>query len=120
VISVGSFVEISGNTTPGDSAPSIEHAQIHVLRNATLPVAAPKTLDTLLTGSEDSQWVQTAGIVHSVSLEDRLPPDFAQGVPRNWCWGSRPATASSRPEATGVRALLVAAGEQEDIRPFFA
>lgn len=81
-ISVGSFVEISGNTTPGDFAPSIEHAQIHVLGNAPLPAAAPKTLDTLLTGSADSQWVQTVGIVHSVSLEDRLPPDMRRGPPQ--------------------------------------
>jgi len=81
-ISVGSFVEISGNTTPGDFAPSIEHAQIHILRNVPLPAAAPETLDTLLIGSEDSQWVQTAGIVHSVSLEDRLPPDMRRGPPQ--------------------------------------
>ena len=81
-IRVGSFVEISGNTTPGDFAPSIEHAQIHILRNAPLPAAAPKTLDIMLTGSEDSQWVQTTGIVHSVSLEDRLPPDMRRGPPQ--------------------------------------
>lgn len=81
-ISVGSFVEISGNTAPGDFAPSIEHAGIHVLGTAPLPAAAPRTLETLLAGSEDSQWVQTTGIVHSVSLEDRLPPDMRKGPPQ--------------------------------------
>lgn len=81
-IRVGSFIEIRGNTTPGDFAPSIEHAQIHILGSRPLPPAALKTLDILLTGSEDSQWVQTTGIVHSVSLEDRLPPDMRKGLPQ--------------------------------------
>src|SRR3954454_21014209 len=34
---VGSLVEVAGNTTPGDFAPSIEHAKIRVLGQAALP-----------------------------------------------------------------------------------
>jgi signal transduction histidine kinase/DNA-binding response OmpR family regulator len=82
-LSVGAFVEITGNTTPGDFAPSIEHARIHVLRKkASMPAPASWPLDSLLAGSEDSQWVQTTGIVHSVSFEDRLPPDMRRGPPQ--------------------------------------
>jgi PAS domain S-box-containing protein len=81
-ITAGSLVEVNGNTTAGDFAPSIEHARIHPLGSAALPSPAPKTLEVLLTGSEDSQWVEVKGIVHSVALEDRLPPDMRKGPPQ--------------------------------------
>jgi signal transduction histidine kinase/CheY-like chemotaxis protein len=78
-ISVGSLVEVDGNTTPGDFAPSIEHARIRVLGRAALPAPSRKSLEELLTGQEDSQWIEVRGIVHSVALEDRLPPDMRKG-----------------------------------------
>src|ERR1039458_6713059 len=76
---VGSLVEVDGNTTPGDFAPSIEHARLRVLGRAALPAPRPKSLQDLLTGQEDSQWIEMSGIVHSVALEDRLPPDMRKG-----------------------------------------
>jgi signal transduction histidine kinase/DNA-binding response OmpR family regulator len=78
-ITVGSLVEVDGNTTPGNFAPSIEHARIRVLGSAALPAPSQKSLQDLLTGQEDSQWTEVHGIVHSVSLEDRLPPDMRKG-----------------------------------------
>jgi PAS domain S-box-containing protein len=81
-ISVGSLVEVDGNTTPGDFAPSIEHAKIRVLGRAALPAPVRKSLQDLLTGQEDSQWTEVKGIVHSVALEDRLPPDMRRGPPQ--------------------------------------
>ena len=81
-IGAGSLVEIDGNTTPGDFAPSIEHAEIHLIGRAPLPAAAPKSIDALLTGAEDSQWVEVQGIVHSATIEDRLPPDMRSGPPQ--------------------------------------
>src|ERR1035438_10119053 len=53
----GSLVEVDGNTTPGDFAPSIEHASIRVLDHAALPAPRRKSLQDLLTGQEDSQWI---------------------------------------------------------------
>jgi serine phosphatase RsbU (regulator of sigma subunit)/PAS domain-containing protein len=82
LLSAGSLVEIDGNTTAGDFAPSIEHARIRVIGRSRLPVATRKHLDTLLTGSDDSQWVGIEGIVHSVSREDHLPPDMRRGPPQ--------------------------------------
>jgi hypothetical protein len=35
-----------------------------------------------MTGKEDSQWVQVDGIVRSVAIEDRLPPDMRRGPPQ--------------------------------------
>jgi PAS domain S-box-containing protein len=81
-VSVGNQVEVEGNTTPGEYAPSIENTTIHVLGRAALPPAPLKSIDRLLTGEEDSQWVAIQGIVHAVSVEDRLPPDMRQGTPQ--------------------------------------
>jgi hypothetical protein len=75
-ITVGSLVEVDGSTTPGDFAPSIEHARIRVLGRAALPAPRRKSVEELLTGQEDSQWIEIHGIVHSVALEDSLPPDM--------------------------------------------
>ena len=96
-IAVGSLVEVDGNTTPGDFAPSIEHARIRVLGRAALPVPRRKSLEELLMGQEDSQWIEVHGIVHSVALEDSLPPDMRRGPPGvrpSWCSGSRPSTTN--------------------------
>ena len=81
-IAVGSLVEVDGNTTPGDFAPSIEHARIRVLGRAAMPVPRRKSLEELLMGQEDSQWIEVHGIVHSVALEDSLPPDMRRGPPQ--------------------------------------
>jgi PAS domain-containing protein len=81
-ITAGSLVEVDGNTTPGDFAPLIEHARFRVLGRAALPAPSRKSLEDLLTGREDSQWIEVHGIVHSVTLEHRLPPDMRQGPPQ--------------------------------------
>src|SRR5450432_4532976 len=78
-ITVGSLVEVDGNTTPGGFAPSIEHARIRVLGRAGLPAPSRESLQDLLTGQQDRQWTEVHGIVHSVALEDRLPPDMRKG-----------------------------------------
>ena len=81
-ISFGSLVEVDGYTTPGDFAPSIKNARIRVLGRAALPSPARKTLPDLLTGREDSQWIEVTGIVHTAALERRLPPDMREGPPQ--------------------------------------
>jgi PAS domain S-box-containing protein len=81
-LAAGSLVQVDGNTTPGEYAPSIENAKIHVLGHSALPAAPLKSMDRLLTGREDSQWVAIQGIVHSVGIEDHLPPDMRPGAPQ--------------------------------------
>jgi hypothetical protein len=78
----GAVVEVLGQTTAGDFAPSIERAQVRVLGRAPLPAPSPATLDNLFTGLFDSQWVSVRGIVQSVEVEDRLPPDMRSGSPQ--------------------------------------
>src|ERR1017187_6640631 len=81
-ITAGSLVEVDGNTTPGEFAPSIEHARFRIIGRAALPAPRRRSMEELLTGQEDSQWVEVHGIVHSVALEDRLPPDMRKGPPQ--------------------------------------
>jgi signal transduction histidine kinase/CheY-like chemotaxis protein len=78
-LAAGDLVQVRGNTAPGDFAPAIENATVQVLGQANLPVAPRKTLDSLFTGVEDSQWVAFQGVVHAVTIEDRLPPDMRRG-----------------------------------------
>ena len=81
-LAAGNRVQVNGNTAPGEYAPSIENAHISVLGQGTLPAAPLKSMDRLLSGVEDSQWVAVQGIVHSANIEDRLPPDMRQGPPQ--------------------------------------
>jgi PAS domain S-box-containing protein len=81
-LAAGDLVEVDGNTTPGEYAPSIEHATIKVLGTAPLPVASRQSMNRLLSGVQDSQWVAIQGTVHAATIEDRLPPDMRQGTPQ--------------------------------------
>jgi signal transduction histidine kinase/CheY-like chemotaxis protein len=75
----GDLVSVEGITGGGDFAPLIEKAEVRILGRAPLPAAPLRSLDRLLTGVDDSQWVSVQGIVHWVIIEDRLPPDMRQG-----------------------------------------
>jgi signal transduction histidine kinase/DNA-binding response OmpR family regulator len=81
-LQTGSLVEVEGNTTAGDFAPSIEHARVRVLGFGALPSPARRSLEDLLTGREDSQWTEVRGVVRSATLEATLPPDMRRGPPQ--------------------------------------
>jgi signal transduction histidine kinase/CheY-like chemotaxis protein len=63
----GDLVEVEGSTDPGNFAPQIVRPVITVLGRAPLPRARRVDIERLFTGKEDSQWVETAGVVRSVS-----------------------------------------------------
>jgi diguanylate cyclase (GGDEF)-like protein len=64
----GTLVDVSGKSAPGDFAPIVDQARITVIGPDRLPDdAKPVTLPTLLTGAEDGQWVEIAGVVHAVT-----------------------------------------------------
>ncbi len=77
----GDFVEVQGVIGPGEFAPVVDHPRILVLGKAALPVAKRLPLEDLLTGEQDSQWVEVRGIVHAVSFEDAIPPTMTKGRP---------------------------------------
>ncbi|HLM97933.1 MAG TPA: ATP-binding protein [Bryobacteraceae bacterium] len=65
----GDLVEVRGVTAPGAFAPIVDNPQIHVIGKASLPSPNHLPLDDLLTGQQDSQWIELRGIVHSIELD---------------------------------------------------
>src|ERR1035437_8070008 len=68
----GTLVEVTGISGRGDYAPLILHGSVKIVGDSHLPErAARPTMAELLSGSQDGQWVEVAGIVHSVHAEDK-------------------------------------------------
>ncbi len=107
-IGAGSLVEIDGNTTPGDFAPSIEHAEIHLIGRAPLPAAAPKSIDALLTAPKTaSGWRCRESFI-------RPPSRIAcrrtcAAALRNWSWTSISEAIASKPESRALAAMPISA-----------
>lgn len=66
----GELVEIEGQTSPGEYAPIVEPRRIVVVGAAALPAPKLATYEQLASGKEDSQFVEIAGIVRSVHLDE--------------------------------------------------
>lgn len=67
-ISPGSEIEVQGVCDKGDYAPIIKASAIRVLGTAPMPAPHHVSIDQLLTGLEDSQWVEVTGVVRSYSV----------------------------------------------------
>jgi signal transduction histidine kinase len=66
------LVEITGFTGPGDFAPVIKEEHLQGLGAATLPNPQSATIEVLMTGSEDSQWMVVNGMVRSQTVVDNI------------------------------------------------
>ena len=66
----GQLVEVEGVTSPGEYAPVVVPHSVKVIGAGTMPTAKPVTLGELVSGSEDSQFVEVSGIVRSVRFEE--------------------------------------------------
>lgn len=66
----GQVVELEGNTSPGEYAPIVVPRGVRLLGEGPLPVPKPVTYEQLAGGSEDSQFVEIAGIVRTVQFEE--------------------------------------------------
>ena len=66
-VSPGTLVDAQGVSGAGEYAPIIFHPQIKVVGHASLP-ANPRreSLAQLKSGTEDGQWVEVEGLIHSV------------------------------------------------------
>ena len=69
----GDYVEVDALTGPGDFAPVLVKPRFTVLRRDAMPAAAQCTLDALLAGLADSQWVQIEGVVRKAATETGHP-----------------------------------------------
>ena len=65
----GQLVEVSGTTAAGDFAPIVNNASVRALGHAPLPEPAHPSPADLFTGRYDSEWVESDGIVQTVSTQ---------------------------------------------------
>jgi PAS domain S-box-containing protein len=63
---VGDVVVIEGVSSPGEYAPIVRPLTVRVLGRTTLPGARRVSFEDLVTGHEDSQWVEVVGLVRTV------------------------------------------------------
>jgi signal transduction histidine kinase/ActR/RegA family two-component response regulator len=65
-VAAGDLADVFGVTTPGGFAPSISDGWATRISPGSMPAPAPVSFDDLLSGKQDSLWVQTEGVVQSV------------------------------------------------------
>ena len=66
----GQLVEIEGQTGAGEYAPIVIPRTIKVLGQGVMPTAKPASPEQLVSGREDSQFVEVIGTVRSVRFEE--------------------------------------------------
>jgi hypothetical protein len=91
----GDFLEIEGVANPGGYAAIVAHPQTRVTGKGALPPAPVYSLDHLLTGIEDCQWVAVDGVVRSVELPKQT-------------------TSYSNQAASGVNNVLITLRREQD------
>jgi signal transduction histidine kinase len=92
----GTAVEISGITYAGAYAPTITAPKVQVIGTAKLPLAKPVSVEELMSGAEDSQRIETAGIVRDARVDGtRLLIDLAEGGYRFRAYATVPADYAS-------------------------
>jgi len=66
----GQLVEIEGRTGAGEYAPIVIPHSLKIVGDAQLPAARPVSTEELVSGREDSQFVEVSGTVRSVRYEE--------------------------------------------------
>lgn len=66
----GQMVMVEGVTSPGEYAPVVVPSQIKPVGEGKFPAAKPVSAADLVSGTEDSQFVEISGIVRSVRYEE--------------------------------------------------
>ena len=67
----GQFVDVRGETDPGEYAPVVMVHHIAILGRATnFPAATPVSFEQIASGQEDSQFVEIRGIVRAARYDD--------------------------------------------------
>ncbi len=69
-IRVGDLVDVEGFSAPGGFAPIVVDPAVRIVGRARLPAAENLSLDALLSGRHDSEWVESEGLVQQVTTAD--------------------------------------------------
>lgn len=66
-INLGTLVEVTGVSNPGNYAPILIASSVQAVGEAPVPFfPVRRSLTELMTGADDSHWVEVEGVVHSV------------------------------------------------------
>jgi hypothetical protein len=65
----GQVVDVEGVTSAGEFAPVIAPSSVTVIAQSQLPAPTPVSLEQLVSGREDSQFVQFSGLVRAVHFD---------------------------------------------------
>jgi PAS domain S-box-containing protein len=68
-LAAGDVVVVEGVTGPGEYAPIVQPTAVRVVGHEDLPPPRRVLFEDLMTGREDSQWVELVGLVRSVQGE---------------------------------------------------
>lgn len=71
-LEAGQLIELDGVTEMPDFAPQIGSPHYKVVGKAPLPAAKKVSLERMLSTSEDSQWVETQGVVRQVNATNAV------------------------------------------------
>jgi hypothetical protein len=69
-LQAGQQVELVGVTSPGEYAPVVVPSEIRILGGQKFPEPQTVSMEELVSGKEDSQFVQASGIVRAVRFEE--------------------------------------------------
>ncbi len=69
-LAAGQLIEMEGEVSPGEYAPIVIPSRIQILGMGTFPAAKPVTFEQLVSGQEDSQFVEIHGIVRAVQFDE--------------------------------------------------
>jgi signal transduction histidine kinase len=67
----GDLVEVEGRSAKGAFAPIVNGPRVRLLSHGSLPEPRRIQSDDLVTGDEDSQWVEIEGVVRSATVDER-------------------------------------------------
>ena len=68
-LAAGQEVEVEGVSGPGEYAPVVRVSSVKVIGQGKLPAARPVSLEQLVSGHVDSQFVEFSGVVRAVNFE---------------------------------------------------
>jgi two-component system sensor histidine kinase/response regulator len=72
-VQAGQMVQVEGFTSAGGFAPEIISPRVTVLGDAEMPQPHRATLEQLISGQQDSQWVEIEGVIRSAGQENEQP-----------------------------------------------
>ncbi len=82
-LQAGQLAFLEGFSAPGNFAPVVESPVFHLMGTAPMPESRPVTSSQILSGDNDSQWLEMHGVVQGLTNEgNRLTLELASGNSR--------------------------------------